>query len=755
MNYNKIAIVITLLCIVLPITNAVTPYTTFNTIPNYKSYVNITVNSFNATMPFGANTIDLGAVGYFYINTGFNSTLHNTPYQYLELAGFSNGNFLGNITAYPFANGLIVANKTIEGNAYNTVTLFYNQITPAVTYLNKTNIAQIAHLSSAEIYLYNMSGVTYTLSTVNNYTLGITNLKFNNQKIPYYLIGNSTSDNFTMVHYLNTPISQREYGYSLKGTSAILNTSTTFSSPLSVTATQSSLFAYFSADGYYAFATEGLAVFGATKGTANIGGAIINATTSKYGIGLFYGSYNYYMSFYQPNVYYFVPAYSTNITLSTNQIVPAPISPNSIVNTTDCGPGWYYDFEYRQPVNNIVFNATFTTQADPSHLGTPYQLNFTNTKYVMLNLTHYTHMGNNCENIYIEAFDSDYATPLGSVPFAVYGVCNATKSKISLVLPNKTSTGNVYNSIYVYFYSNSNMTGFNNQSLLGNFILGNGNYFTVSSTIPFLIQLTAPLNSASHISTSTSDRYGAGSFTWLTSQSNTYGALDYINSTGYHFVYLSGYLPDYHSISDTINTNRAFLIDGQSLYTHTLSVTSSGLSNVTNTVSSGVMVVDGTPSTTIALIGIKATAMAMYSSIYTIGAYQHYNGCGANSTYNNSTTNELPFNTSKSNLPSQSQNFYYNIAHINATLTNMHLTANVKFLGTYTIPTYAVLIITVIGTILAVAVAHDEANLMLIFIVFWIIGLYNVGFTILALMLTLVYGVYNFVHKHKKSGNHE
>ena len=744
---NKKLIVIMLLCIALPITNAVTPFTTFNSIPNYKDYVNVTVNSYNAVMPYGSGTLDLGSVAYFYIDTTFNASLRSTPIRYIEVAGFnSTGYFIGNITAYPYNNGLIIANKTINGKAYATATIFYNQITQFATYLDTQNI-QITkdYLNINTLYLYGLtSAIGERTLFLNNNTNVTYQLSFNNTAVPYYLTANGNSQNISILRYLTTGITGQRYGYAFNGTSSKASLNATSYTTFTLNASQSRLFAYFNNNPNkpYIFASNGLAV--------PQNQIIQNLSTSFSAGGVFTAVSNYYFNVHlpklaeipYPNTYYFLPAFTTNITVVGNQIVTSPITlPNRTSTNLDCAGGWYYDFNYRIPITAVNWSYNFTTNADIHDIGNAVTLKYGAgaVGYLKLNLTHYTQMGTNCQNIFIEGYSAGFATPLGNVPFAVYS-CNATTPTAQLILSNTTSNSFTYNTLYVYFDSRSNMSGFN--SGVGWIISVSDHNYTVSlPSTPYLIELDKALTRNSILTFGTSGNY------------------DKISTTAGNRYELYSFTP-YNTKDVTDNTSQEILVASDTaLYTKWLSTywcnyPADPLCSIV-----GMTVVNTTtywitggnpPLTTLTanLTNNKIVIENLYTQNYTAEKYEYYvaGSCGLPNATNASVAYPLG---NASSYPKLSGNFYYNVAHINATLTAQHLNGQVSFLGYFKMPEYAVVIITLIGTLITIGISLDEKPLMLVFIAFWILGIYNIGFDVLALVLTLVYGAYRFTHHHK------
>ena len=746
---NKKLIVIMLLCIALPITNAVTPYTTFSSIPNYKNYVNVTVNSYNAVMSFGSATLRLGLTGYFYINTTFNYTLHATPAKYLEVAGFnSTGYFMGNITAYQYSDGLIIASKTQLLKNYTTATIFYNQLDQIPTYLNKsviTSTSDGSHSVSVYTYALHYSDFNSTVKYNSNFTNYTLNIALNGN-VPYYLVGGNPIDNVSVLEYLTTGYTGQQYGYRINGNKATLNSTYNFEfTEQSLNATQTGLFAYLnvnSSKSYY-LATDGLKV------NKNLTISNLTSTPTYIGSGLFSSAYNYVISFYytlytasKPKTYYLVPAYSVNITVAPTETVTAPIPIPLPANSLDCGSNWYYDFDYRQPISNINWSYNFTTYADLSNIGNAITLKYGAGKvgYLKLNLTHYTKMGLNCENIFIEGYINGYATPVGNVPYSVYN-CNSTTPKAQLILSNHTTDGFIYNAIYVYFGSRSNLTGFTDPSVLSNWVvsISRHNETVYLPTPPYLIKLDAPLNVHSILT------FGSSLL--------TYPERYNLTTNAYHRYFLQA--KTYYGYSyASDNISKEILVgSAASLYTRYLSTQYYGFGsdvggtvvNTTNYFVSGGTLINFYYFTA-NIINNKISIFNLYTENYTSSTtYQSYVGSCNNP---NATIGTYPLGNASS-YPEKSNNFYFNAANINATLTNMHLNGEVNFLGYFKMSEYAVVIITLIGTLITIGISLDEKPLMLVFIAFWILGIYNIGFGVLALVLTLAYGAYRFTHHHK------
>src|SRR5271157_396600 len=95
-------------------------------LPNFHSAINFTVINSKAYYKM----ISIGSANYIYLNLSLIKNLGT----YVWLQGYNGTVFRGNITAYPYADGLLVPLKTIRGLTYNTITLFFNQTSIEDTY---------------------------------------------------------------------------------------------------------------------------------------------------------------------------------------------------------------------------------------------------------------------------------------------------------------------------------------------------------------------------------------------------------------------------------------------------------------------------------------------------------------------------------------------------------------------------------------------------------------------------------------------
>jgi hypothetical protein len=348
-------------------------------------------------------------------------------------------------------------------------------------------------------------------------------------------------------------------------------------------------------------------------------------------------------------------------------------------------------------------------------------------------------MGLNCQNIFIEGYTANLSTPVGNVPYSVYN-CSSTTPTATLILSNTSDRGFTYNALYLYFGSRSNMTGFN--SYVNWIVTTSRHNFSIGlSTPPYLIELNSPLNRNSKL---IFGGIGGNYYKLNTTPNDKYElfAYDYYNQK---------------DVTDNVSTE-ILIADSSALYTRYLSTYDCiypsnplcSISGKTVVNTSTYWITGGgsaTGSLTANITNNTVTITHLYTQNYNVGAYTHYTGsCGLPNANNASVAYPLG---NASSYPKLSGNFYYNVAHINATLTAQHLNGQVSFLGYFKMPEYAVVIITLIGTLITIGISLDEKPLMLVFIAFWILGIYNIGFGVLALVLTLAYGAYRFTHHHK------
>ncbi len=533
MEIAKISIfTIFIFALLLTTAKAITPYN-YTNMANYVLY-NITSNTFKTQTIIG-NTILTLPVAYTYIP--FNTTLSAIPFQYIAFAGLnSTGNFIGNITAYPYENGAIVANTTQNGKPYTYIALYYKQFILQPTYLNKT-LQQIKEYSDIDVDNYEAL-ITYNITLAQKPILTITgngaNTKhylsfyFNDFKIPYLLYANSTAlntlINATLFWYPSTPTSIKATEIIANNTKASINSlNTYYKNSVSVFA-NNALSLYMSpltASTAYMVLNNG--AYQANNYTIANSSLILPSAR-----GVFFSLYNFNLNLYAPNdttlvnylnppmKYVLLPAFSTNavVFVSANTITnPRLLNTSQSTSAVDSGNGWHHYFAYRESINITNWNYTFTSYYDNGY----HNLTFKNLKYAVITIPYYFQMGNWSSGwqIGIEGYNPSSNLDLGSVPFAVL---SNTTSTITLVLLNKTNESYTYNFAYIEWgnkYAGTGLqvvnTGYNNQSIKKiympfNFSAGStlktfyiSNYVNTTTNSSIFVNFTNPLNSQSCI----------------------------------------------------------------------------------------------------------------------------------------------------------------------------------------------------------------------------------------------------------------
>ena len=449
------------------------------------------------------------------------------------------------------------------------------------------------------------------------------------------------------------------------------------------------------------------------------------------------------------NTYYLIPQYTTNYTAGNFIKISNPTSINITNSSLDTVKGWYYDFNYRIPINVNTWNYSFTTYAyaptssNTVFLGTAHVYKVPNSPYLYLNLTHYAEMGSGCfGNVYFRDYNNITGNDYGSVPFAILN-CNPTNTTATFILSNKTSGGYTYNSLYVYFGSRSGFAGvFNNQNILNNFSTSYKGGAVVSYSSPpkinYLLTLTSGfLNPSSYLTIFDVN---------LTGQSSSRTT---IKSTGGERI---GSIVNTQFLAQWVNTT----IVGRDIYgvNYGNCVTLANDTNVIGDCDTGLV---GTSFILNLTSGINSTLSRLYTTNYSLGHLEYYpnpNGAnvilpivppenlnGSNAVINTSTVTGL------------------NLSVLNSkkTLQNEGLDLNINFFGVI-LPEYYLLVIQVITIIVGIGLSeaeHSEAPVLLSLLIIWIVGIFAVSQLLIAVLLTLVYIVYHYIDTHREDDNRE
>ena len=114
----------------------------FAWVHNYYNYINFTnlgsngifINPNNALL-----NINFGPVNWTYLNLSSIPVLSSLSIfnnESILLQGYNGSVFIGNISAYPYENGLLIPHYTINKKPYTSISLFFNQSVNMPTYQN-------------------------------------------------------------------------------------------------------------------------------------------------------------------------------------------------------------------------------------------------------------------------------------------------------------------------------------------------------------------------------------------------------------------------------------------------------------------------------------------------------------------------------------------------------------------------------------------------------------------------------------------
>lgn len=598
--------------------------------PQYTQGYNVTIKNWAYTANYSNSIYGEPNASYALIKVQNIGDVHE-----VKIDGYNNlGNDVGHIPFYfvnKFQNTtyLLVSKYTTQGQPYSTASIFYNPVatsilnnyqmvipTPPSIINGNLTISTITPDSDLGGFPSQWPNLILNNFMVGNWISGVVEANFtigtnNNQLQSFVVVSDHTlggdlyeswnPDNinhYTIQSILNT--------YHLTGGFGAFVTQ-----PLSVSKNPNIIFnktGYSTYEGYFSTHSEQVLTEQLRVNQSLNNGEILNTTTHEYaGFSGFVASDQFDIRYWSntPTQILIMPSFTTNV--SVTSIAPNTNVYNPFTNnvTTYC-----YGYEYVAPITNITWNVTsaFKSYAVPGHLGVSTNLSALNTPLLMLNVTHYAGvMGNDCQDVHFQADLKGQDD--GSVGFAIN---NVTPLICSYILKNRTSYGNVYNSVSMYFDSILNTSNYdNNQSIMNQYIVATGNYFTIDTPQkPYLITLTQPLNPNSVISGTYGCVNGYFSCSWETSELNTYAEPDFASISSYYFAG-GGYHGTTSSINDTLSTNKQLFGFGSfGFASPTLSVTSSGLSNVTNTIIPGgqyTLVGGITPTLTFNLQRTKAT----------------------------------------------------------------------------------------------------------------------------------------------------
>ena len=755
----------------------------FCNLTNYKDYSNVSVNSWEGNFVFNSSiSFNTGTQSYFYLNTSYNNTLNGTSPIYLTIQGYSAAHtFLGNVTAFPtpLGEGLLIKNQTITGQSYNSITIWFNQITPDPTYLNgyiKNNTYYSNSNRARTIYNF---GVPYLISyliqpDISTHSLygsssqdlaGYVQALFNLNGSYILLAANNSvstqNTNFTL-NYIPYQYGTDSYTfYALNTLNQIINHGTLGNANV-ITHNANALRLYIDPSpqllNQKILISHNLGI-----NLTNVASKYFNNTQINGGqFGLFFQPDGFALQLKlnysnatgygltQPSVnpyYYLIPAYSNNYSVTSTIRIANPVR---IPIVGDNQAGWYFDYDYRIPINITSWNFSINTYAyaplgNTSYLGKEYAYQVPNSPYLYLKIMYYDAFGVACQNTYFDAWYNSTQTELGSIPFALI---NCTSSQATFILKNTTNQGYTYSSFYIYFGSRSGLSGyFGNTSVKNSWettYVGNVLNLDFNIAPAYFVSFNAPLNLGTNIDMFPINLTGSASgipYTHLsTTSANRFDASTPVTS----------FLIDHPILTIVSATLDAF---------NNASCIGSWYSSNATSVGYYHTSCSNLPASTVLNITnsrLQAVFQRLFTLSYSIGAIQFYNGFPINNSVPNTTIILPPPKTP--NTPINNSvigNDSYAILNAKAELSNMGLNANVVFYG-LTFPLYYFGVFAIIA-ILAIASMVDtqihegaEIPAIVLLIALWLVGLFVWEELILAIIVTLIIGVYYV--EHRKSG---
>lgn len=419
------------------------------TIPNFQAYqiINISSNSFVYSLANPSNALQNLNLSTDYTYLPYNTLNPQAQYPYILISGYKNGSFEGNITAYPFHNGLLINKTTSSGNTYNSLVIYYNQFTKDAlsvphVYIYQNNLSYGSRLIS---YGLNLSATAPAYVKSN---LTQQEFNWNNVKTPYFFLSGLGLFNATLYYYPHIIIgtTTRLAYYSYANTIQKINIGDTFFNTY-VSNTASNIELYLNSSGTYGMAAQGLVMVQNNYSAVPVNNwYAYNATTNTGTLsGFFYSPYNYNLHLYsfapaaEMSTYYLVPAYANiSVISASNASIANPVRPKLNVNLT-----WYYSL----PIENVNWTYHFnTTKLDNG----AQQFSYTNSsvKYLLLTMQAYTELGNLAKpqvEAYTDVSGINYTMPVSVVSY--------NSSYITLAIAQNATAGAVKN--FTLLFNNS------------------------------------------------------------------------------------------------------------------------------------------------------------------------------------------------------------------------------------------------------------------------------------------------------------
>lgn len=712
------------------------------TIPNFQAYqiINISSNSFVYSLANPSNTLQNLNLSTDYTYLPYNTINPQAQYPYILLSGYKNGTFEGNITAYPFHNGLLINKTTSNGNTYNSLVIYYNQFTkdalaaPSV-YIYQNNLSYGSRIIS---YGLNLSATAPTYVKGN---LTQQEFNWNNVKTPYFFLSGLGLFNATLYYYPHIIIgtTTRLAYYSYANTIQKITIGDTFFSP-SVSNTASDIQLYLNTSGTYGMAAQGL-VLVQNNNTPDNWFAYNATTTTGTLSGYFYSPYNYNLHLYsfapaaEMSTYYLVPAYANiSVISASNASIANPVRPKLNVNLT-----WYYEL----PIDNVNWTYHFnTTKLDNG----AQQFSYTNSsvKYLLLTMQAYTELGNLAKpqvEAYTDVSGINYTMPVSVVSY--------NSSYITLAISQNATAGAVKN--FTLLFNNSLGQSFTSSLPFSLSYSGSGSIVnTTMYQYPILTLNRQPTFISRLGFHETNPTEG---FTSNYSYQNNILLLNYIDNLGYNLGNASAVSSLMYIVNTTTPSNpqiytlfSAETFDGYNSTTNThYWATLYNTTSINESISAGTNPTDGPLQYLNYNLSAKVnlTLEKPYTTNYTLG----------------SITPIIHTNATKNNTrPALTTTILYNTTAISRVLNNSmpYLTANgslvsnTSFIATLTTNTtiihgfavpksvsYVLLFVVIIGLFVVISKDNVIADIIYLIVV-WLMGLTDFNFVIISMLITAI-----------------
>lgn len=726
----------------------------------YQNIANVVVSNWQGNYAYTpTNTLNVGKVGYIGI------TLPNViSGSYIIFSGYDLEGaapiFKGNITGYYLDNTYLLSNITQNNQPYNMITAYYNPTLACTSSNCAATIGYNNYFSNSffngyqtcsnpmeTITIYKSAGFTdsCTAISLNQYT-GYIDVPFSTW-IPYVIKSSNRSNTNVSLTYSSQLGGSYSYALNITGFKDNLINYDFISQQNvnSVSANTPSIFLNPSINSQYQLLSNGIGLYGVSN-TPN--GAIFNTTNTLYhlfgvfftqgfDLKLFYG--NLISAGLVPKVNYFMfPAYTTNYTLTSNNVANV-VSPNEI-NPLNCtgSNGWYCGFLYRIPIANLTWqfrfnSAAYFTDNDFNTLGSGYTIGINNVGFTLITLPRYS--GMSCSGVYLRAWDNTTKEDYGTVP---YTILNCTPSIMQIVIPSITLSSYPFTSLYAYFDSPNGLSGFSNSVILNNFQpITNKSQFTYGgygypNNLPFLLTLSDPININSVITAYPTFKFGTHANT------HEYFNIGYPNNIEVNTLVINDRFLTWLNPSDNYYQFIGSTLD-------MLSGGASPTSIIANTTKHIATEQQDGMTFTFNGIYLNASINKLYSTDYVLGSPEMQTNP---ITPTPITPTPIPHSNSSIGLGKLMSNGTFGLGNYNSIMNGLGLNIIIDWNG-FDVPKFVVALIVIIVSIIVLAISENAYEMIIGLIMLWIAGILQIELIPIAVIVSIIFAVHIAVSHHK------